>query len=263
MQTHLAGKIALVCAASKGLGKAAALSLAAEGARVAICARNADALEAAAADIRRTTDAEVAAIPADLTRAADIDRLIAAVVQRWGGIDVLVTNAGGPPPGLFETLSDEDWRAAFDLLLLSVVRLCRAAVPAMRRRGGGRIINITSISAKQPIDGLLLSNSLRPAVHGLSKTLAAELAGDNIQVNCVAPGYTRTERVTAVTEDSARRAGGTREDAEQRLVSDIPARRLGEPDELASLITFLASDRATYITGATIAVDGGYIRSLF
>ena len=263
METNLARKVALVCAASKGLGKAAALSLAAEGARVAICARHSGTLEAAAAEIRSATAAEVLPIAADISRSEDIDRLIEAVVRAWGGIDVLVTNTGGPPPGTFDGLSDEDWRAAFDLLLMSVVRLCRAAVPAMRRRGGGRIINITSISARQPIEGLMLSNSLRPAVHGFSKTLAGELAGENIQVNCVAPGYTRTERVIEVTDDAARRAGGTREEAEQRLVSGIPARRLGEPDELASLITFLASDRATYITGATIAVDGGYIRSLF
>jgi 3-oxoacyl-[acyl-carrier protein] reductase len=262
MQTHLAGKVALVCAASRGLGKAAALSLAAEGAKVAICARHADTLDAAAFDIRTSTGADVMPVPADLSQAAGIERLIEQVVAKWGGIDVLVTNAGGPPPGTSEVLSEEDWRSAFETLLMSVVRLCRGVVPVMRRRGGGRIINITSISAKQPIDRLMLSNSLRPAVHGFSKTLAGELAAENIQVNCVAPGYTRTERVVELTEEVARRSGGTREEAEQRLVADIPARRLGEPDELASLITFLASDRAKYITGATIAVDGGFIRGL-
>ena len=261
MQTGLAGKVALVCAASRGLGKAAARGLAAEGARVAMCARHMPTLQAAAAEIQAETGAEVLAIAADLSRRSDIVRLVDQTVQHFGGLDILVTNSGGPKAGLFSATTESDWRDAIDLVLLSTVLLCMEAVPHMRR-GGGRIINITSISAKQPIAGLMLSNALRPAVTGFSKTLANELARDGILVNCVAPGYTRTDRVIELAEATAAREGVLVEAVEKRTVQNIPLGRMAEPSEFADLVVFLASDRGRYITGTTIPVDGGYLRGL-
>jgi len=261
MQTGLAGKVALVCAASRGLGKAAARGLAAEGARVAMCARHMPTLQAAAAEIQAETGAEVLAIAADLSRRSDIVRLVDQTVQHFGGLDILVTNSGGPKAGLFSATTESDWRDAIDLVLLSTVLLCMEAVPYMRR-GGGRIINITSISAKQPIAGLMLSNALRPAVTGFSKTLANELARDGILVNCVAPGYTRTDRVIELAEATAAREGVAVEAVEKRTVQNIPLGRMAEPSEFADLVVFLASDRGRYITGTTIPVDGGYLRGL-
>jgi len=262
MDTGLKGKVALVCAASRGLGKATAMALAAEGARVAMCARHMPTLEAAAADIQAATGTEILAIAADVSRRADIVRLVEQTVQHFGGIDILVTNSGGPRAGLFSALSEKDWREAIDLLLMSTVLLCMEAVPHMRKRGGGRIINITSISVKQPVAGLILSNALRPAVVGISKTLANELARDRILVNCVAPGYTRTDRVVELAEATAQREGVAVDMVEHRTVSNIPLGRMGDPAELADLIVFLASRRASYITGQTIAVDGGYVKSI-
>jgi len=261
MQTGLTGKVALVCAASRGLGKAAARGLAAEGARVAMCARHMPTLQAAAAEIQAETGAEVLAIAADLSRRSDIARLVDQTVQYFGGLDILVTNSGGPKAGLFSATTESDWRDAIDLVLLSTVLLCMEAVPHMRR-GGGRIINITSISAKQPIAGLMLSNALRPAVTGFSKTLANELARDGILVNCVAPGYTRTGRVIELAEATAAREGVPVEAVEKRTVQNIPLGRMAEPSEFSDLVVFLASDRARYITGTTIPVDGGYLRGL-
>ncbi len=202
------------------------------------------------------------AIPADLTRRDDIARLVERTVHELGGLDILVTNAGGPTSGTFDTLTEADWHAAIDLTLLSVVRLCHAAVPHLRRRGGGRIINVTSVTVKEPIPGLLLSNSLRAAVTGFAKTLATELAADGILVNCLAPGYTRTDRVVTLNAAAAAREGVTPEDVEARLLAGIPLRRLGDPSEFGNAVAFLASARASYLTGATIQVDGGYVRGL-
>jgi 3-oxoacyl-[acyl-carrier protein] reductase len=256
-------RIALVCAASQGLGKAAARALARDGAAVAICSRRADAIEAAAVELRRETGAEVAAFAADLSREDDPARVVRQTVDRFGGLDVLVTNTGGPRSAPFDALTDRDWYDAVDSLLMSVVRLCRAAVPHMRTRGGGRIINITSVAVKQPVDGLMLSNAVRSAVVGLSKTLAGELARDRILVNCVAPGFTRTERVTELAEATAAREGIAAAAVEQRIVKQIPLGRLGEPGELGNLVAFLASDGGDYVTGTTIPVDGGFLRAVF
>jgi 3-oxoacyl-[acyl-carrier protein] reductase len=254
-------RVALVCAASKGLGRASAEALARDGLRVAICARGREALAATAAAIE-AAGGDVLALEADLRRADDVARVVEAAVARFGALDVLVTNTGGPPSGPFLSLDDRAWTEAIDSLLLSVVRLCRLAIPHMRARGGGRIIHVTSISVKQPIEGLVLSNALRSAVTSLAKTLSVELAADNILVNCVAPGYTRTDRVVELADQSAAREGTTRGAIEQRMLAKIPMGRMGEPKEFGDVVAFLASPAASYVTGVTIPVDGGWTRGL-
>lgn len=262
MDLGLTDKIALVAASSRGLGKAAALELTREGASVAICARNAGQLEAAAADIRQETGRSVLAVAADLTRATDILQLVTQVEEQLGGIHILVTNAGGPPGGSFEDFDDEAWQQAWRLTLMSTVRLIRAVLPGMKSRGWGRIINITSISVKQPLPDLLLSNAYRAAVVGTAKTLATDLAPLGITVNNVCPGWTLTDRVQELVGRQAEQAGRPYEEVLRETAADIPMGRMGRPEELAALIAFLASERAAYITGATIPVDGGTVRSL-
>jgi 3-oxoacyl-[acyl-carrier protein] reductase len=258
MDLGLSGKVGIVAAASKGLGKAVAMRFAQEGMKVAICARDASTLNATAQEIARRTGAEVLPIRADVTRYDEIKNLVAETVRRFGGLDVLVTNAGGPPPGNFFACDDSAWEQAFQLTLMSVVRLCREAIPHMQKRGGGRIINIASVSVKQPIDNLILSNSLRLAVVGLAKSLANELAPMKITVNTVCPGPTQTERMEQLF-----RAMGNVEEARRFWTKDIPMGRMGQPEELADLVAFLASENARYITGTVIQVDGGLVRSVF
>ena len=254
-------RVALVCAASKGLGRASAEALARDGIRVAICARGGPALTETAEAIR-AAGGTVIAIEADLRRADDITRVLETTVAEFGGLDILVTNTGGPPSGPFTSLDEAAWLDAIDSLLLSVVRLCRGAIPLLKARGGGRIVNVTSISVKEPIGGLVLSNSLRAAVTGLAKTLALELAPDNILVNCVAPGYTRTDRVVELSTAAASREGTTPEAIERRIVQKIPQGRMGRPGEFAAVVAFLASPAASYVNGVTIQVDGGWTGSL-
>jgi 3-oxoacyl-[acyl-carrier protein] reductase len=253
----LKDKVTLVTASSEGLGKATALGFAAEGARVAICARREETLRATAQEISAATGSAVLPIVADLTRAEDIERLLAATVAHYGGLQILVTNSGGPPPGYFADFSDADWLDAVNLTLMSAVRLIRAALPHLRQSGWGRIVNITSISVKQPVDNLLFSNSLRAAVVGLAKTLSRQIAAEGITVNNVCPTYILTERVQQLAELRAKEQGISVEEAIAQFSQDVPVGRIGRPEDLADLIVFLASERASYINGTTIQVDGG------
>ncbi len=262
MNLGLQGKVALVTAASRGLGRAVALELAREGARVAICARQEGPLEEAAAAIRRDTGAEVIAVPADVADPQGVERVVEATLFRFGQIDILVTNAGGPPPGRFLDFTPADWEAAVQLTLMSVVRLCYAVVPSMRARKSGSIVAMTSVSVKQPLPNLILSNSLRMAVVGMVKTLADELAPDGIRVNAVCPGWTKTERVEQLLRDRAARNGTSVEEEEAKITAAIPLGRMATPEEFARAVAFLASPAASYITGISLLVDGGLYRGV-
>jgi 3-oxoacyl-[acyl-carrier protein] reductase len=258
----LRGKVAFVGGSSQGLGRAIADELAGEGAAVVLCARNEARLRQAREDIIRRTGGPVSAIVADLSRAGEARRAVAQALVERGRIDILVTNAGGPPAGSFESLDLEAWHTAFQLTLMSAVELIGAVLPGMKDRGFGRILNITSIAVKQPVEGLVLSTSLRAGVTGMARTLANEVARHGITVNNLLPGYTRTERVEELAHMQSSRHGTTPEAVVAGWKAEIPAGRLGEPAELAALAAFLASERAGYITAQSIAVDGGWIKSV-
>lgn len=261
MDLGLTGRVVLVTAASQGIGRAAAEAFAREGARLAICARDEPALRALALTLAEETGAQVEALRGDLTVPADIRSVVQGAVDRFGTVDVLVNNAGGPRPGRSGEVDDDDWQRAFELTLMSAVRTTRAVLPYMRRQRWGRVINVSSYSVKQPIPDIMLSNSLRLGVAGWAKTLAAEVAADNVLVNTVCPGWTRTGRVSRMLES---RSGGTaagRDAAEAAIVEDIPLRRLASPAEIADVIVFLGSERASYVTGTLLPVDGGIVRS--
>ena len=262
MDLGLRGKIALVAASSKGLGRAVAEELAAEGAHLVMCARGKDTLEQTAESIRQKAAVKVIAVAADVSDPNDAARVVKAAFDEFGRVDILVTNSGGPPSAPFESLTPEMWDAAARLLLKSAVELTRAVLPGMKERRWGRILNVTSIAAKQPIEGLMLSNSLRAAVIGFARTLANEVAPFGITVNNLLPGYTRTDRVQELARAAGGKAGGSSTDILAKWEKEIPMGRLGEPREFAALAAFLASERASYITGSSIAVDGGWIRSL-
>jgi 3-oxoacyl-[acyl-carrier protein] reductase len=262
MDLGLRDRVAIVAASSQGLGKACAEELAREGARVLVCSRNRARLESVASEIQAASGTEVLPLAADLTDPEQIQHLVDGTLRHWGRIDVLVTNNGGPPAAYFDDLDDEAWLAAHQLTLMSTVRLIRAVLPTMRSQGWGRIVNITSVSVKQPLDNLLLSNVYRPGVVGLAKTLSAQVAGDGVTINNVAPGYTRTERVLALAEARAEEEGRTVEEILAEITVSYPMKRMGEPEEMAALVAFLASERASYITGATIQVDGGFVQGI-
>lgn len=262
MDLGLSGRVALVTAASKGLGRAVALALAQEGADVAICSRDEGQIREAAEEIREATGVRVLARVADVSRKEDIDALIAAVRTEYGRIDILVSNSGGPPPGRFLELDDEAWRKAVDLLLMSAVRLARGVLPGMQERGWGRILFITSGSVKQPIQNLILSNSIRAAVTGMAKTLAGEVGRHGITVNCLAPGRIDTERVRSLDENTAARTGRTPAEVRAALEAAIPLGRYGHVNEFGRVAAFLCSEAASYITGSTVVVDGGNINTL-
>lgn len=252
MNLQLTGKVALVTGASQGIGRAVAAGLAAEGVRVVLCARSESVLSKTVEAIR-LAGGEAFAAPGDVSSARGISDLLATTTRYHGAPVILVVNAGGPPAGPAATTSDEAWAKAFELTLLSAVRLSRATLPAMRAAGWGRIINITSLSVRQPVKNLALSNALRAAVTGFAKTLSTEVAAQGITVNNVAPGYTATERLNELFKDPA---------AKQALIDSVPAKRLGTPEEVAAAVILLASQQAAYLTGQTILVDGGVVGSL-
>ena len=260
MDFGVAGKSALVAASSKGLGKASALALAREGARVTICARTEADLAATADQISRETGGEALAVPADLSSAAGIHSVVAAAAGRFGGVDVLVNNSGGPARGHFADFTDDDWRRAFEVVTLNFVRFVREVVPHMRRQRWGRIVGIQSSSVKQPVEGIDLSNSLRPGIAGLVKSLTPDLAKDGITINLVLPGMFLTSRIIAGAGVSPEGDKALQEQLAP-VAAGIPVGRLGDPMELGSLVAFLASQQASYITGAVYQVDGGLIRS--
>lgn len=261
MHTGLKDKVALVAASSQGLGKVTALGLAREGAHVVICGRNQESLAAAKAEITGETGAEVLALVGDLLNPEDIAGIATKTRSHFGTVHVLVNNAGGPPPGRFDTLSDSDWQAAFDLTLMSAIRLTNAVIPMMQAQKWGRIINLSSVSVRQPIDELMLSNSLRLAALGWAKTLSNQLAGDNILVNTVCTGWARTLRTEKLLEARAAKAAISIAEAESQITRSIPLGRIARPEEIADLVIYLASDQASYVTGAAIPVDGGLGRS--
>ncbi|TAL40330.1 MAG: SDR family oxidoreductase [Chitinophagaceae bacterium] len=254
MELGLKNKVAFVAASSQGLGKAVALELAAEGAKVIICGRNKENLEKTKLEIEKLSGKEVLALAGDLSNAAERDSIIKSALQAYSTIDILVTNTGGPPAGKFEVLKQEDWDHAYKNLLTSVVGLINGFLPGMKQQRWGRIIAITSMAVKQPVNNLILSNSVRASVVGLMKSLANELAMYNITVNNVMPGYTETERLKELIENNPSFASAK---------TEIPLGRFGTPEEFAAAVTFLASERASYITGVSLAVDGGWIKGLF
>jgi len=255
------GKVALVSASSKGLGRAIAEELAAEGASLVMCARGVDTLRATADSIRKSTGVAVVEVAADVSEQSGVDLVARTALEKFGQVDILVTNSGGPPSGPFESFTAEAWESATRLLLFSAVSLARAVLPGMKERKWGRILNVTSIAVKQPIDGLMLSNSLRAAVTGFARTLANEVARFNITVNNIMPGYTRTDRVEQLARQSTEKTGVSISEALAKWEREIPMGRLGEPREFAALAAFLASERASYITGSSIAIDGGLVKA--
>jgi 3-oxoacyl-[acyl-carrier protein] reductase len=262
VELGLRGKSAIVAAASKGIGRAIAFGLAAEGVRLAICAREPGPLEKTAQEIADVTRSDVLAIPADVSRAEDIRRLVSMAAMAFGDLHILVNNVGGPPPGSFDEPTDAEWQGAIDLNLMSTVRLSRDVIPRMRRAGGGRIINVMSMSMREPVNGLILSDAVRGAVIGLAKTMANELARDRITVNTVCPGWILTDRFRALTKSPAANEGRSLEDFMKMQEAEIPLGRYGRPEEVVHLVVFLASEAAGYITGTTIQVDGGLMTGL-
>lgn len=256
----LKDRVVLVTAASQGLGYATALQLAREGAKVAICSRDEGRIQAAGQAIKAETGQSVISIAADVTQAADVQRLIAQVADSYGRLDVLITNTGGPPSAGFDAIDDTAWSKAIDGIIMSAVRLIREALPHLRRSDAGCILTITSTSVKQPIQNLVLSNSLRLAVIGLTKSLALELAGDGIRVNSILPGWTETERVQELLESRAERSGRSVEEEKQKQAAETPLGRMASPQEFADVATFLCSPRASYLTGVMLPVDGGALR---
>jgi len=262
MDLGLEGRVALVAASSKGLGRAVAEELAAEGVSLVLCARGEAGLRATADAIAKGYDVPVLAIPADVGKSGEADRVVREGIAKFGRIDILLTNSGGPPPGPFESLTQEAWDSATRLVLTSAVAFCQAVLPGMKQRRWGRILNVCSIAAKQPVDNLMLSNSIRAAVIGFARTLANEVASFGITVNNLLPGFTRTERMVELAEVTAKKEGITVQQALARYAAAVPLGRMAEPQEFAALAAFLASERAGYITGQSMAVDGGWIRSL-
>lgn len=261
MDLLLNGKTVLITAASMGIGRATAELFIKEGCKVAICSRSKENLLKAAQEIKSLYSVDPLWVVCDIDKVSDIENTIAVVRKNYGDIDILVNNCGGPIPGYFEDLSDSNWQDAFDQILMSAIRFTRLVLPGMKSKNWGRIINITSLSVKQPVDNLILSNSLRSAVTGWAKTLSNQVGKYNITVNNVAPGYTLTARLYELAVSRAKQSGDSHEHVLASMANEVPMKRLARPDEVGSLIVYLASEQAGFITGSTIAVDGGVIKS--
>jgi len=264
MDLGLRGKIALVTAASKGLGFATARTLVAEGAKVMICGRNQERLDEAVSKLQGEfgTEALVAALVADVSNEDDVSALVSATAATFGGLDILITNAGGPPSGTFDTIDLAQWRQAVDLTLMSAVYLVKEALPHLRQSDAPSILTVTSISVKQPIANLLLSNVIRPAVIGLTKALSQEHGPEGIRANSILPGWTATERVEYLLDSRASVNGTTVEEEASKIGVNVPLRRIGNPQEFANVATFLVSPAASYVNGTMIQVDGGFYNGL-
>ncbi len=263
MDLGLKDRVAIVAASSQGLGKAVAMGLAREGTNLALCARTAPNLHATADEIHKQTGAEVLEQSVDVTNYGQVKKFVEETVKRFGRVDICVTNAGGPPAKPFAATTVEDWQAGVNLNLMSTLYFAREVLPLMQKRKWGRLITITSASVKQPIDNLVLSNSVRAAVAGLVKTLSNEYAKDNVLVNNVCPGYTLTARLDELSSSLAATEGVDRRQIQERWAGQIPVRRLGRPEEFGDVVVFLASERASYITGVSIAVDGGFVKGIY
>jgi len=262
MDLGIKDRVAIVAASSKGLGRATALGLAREGVKLTICARDRNALLKTADDIVSETGAEVLPIVCDVSKTDEIKNLVQETVNKYSKVDILINNAGGPPTGNFQDFSLEDWQKAIELNLFSAITFGKEVVPFMKENKWGRIVNITSYAVKQPVDGLILSNTVRAGITGLAKTMSNELGKFNILVNNICPGRIFTDRITFLAKDRAEKTGKTFDEVIEQMGSDVPVGRIGKPEELANLAVFLSSERASYITGATIQVDGGLTKSL-
>ncbi len=262
MDLNIKDKVALITAASRGLGFAVAERLSQEGAIVSICGRSRERIDAAAETIRKKTNGDVAAFEADVTDHAAVKDMVQEIKRRFGSLDILVCNAGGPPPGMHHDFSIDDYRAALELNLLSTINLCYEALPFMKERRWGRIVAITSVAAKQPLDNLILSNTARAGVLGFIKTLSNQVASLGITANCVCPGYTKTERVEELAKKFVSDGKGSEDDFYDKLIVTIPAGRVGSPEEFAQTVAFLVSAGADYINGVALQIDGGFYRGI-
>ena len=265
MNLNLRDKNAMVCASSQGLGKAAALELAKEGANLAICSRDQKKINKVRDEILKQleNEVEILALKIDLGNSKEIKEFHQRATEHFDAVDILVNNNGGPPPSSFEKLTDADWEKAFNSTMMSCIRLSKLVIPKMKQKNWGRIINISSVSVKTPVTGLFLSNSLRMGVLGWAKALSDEIAPFGITVNTVCPGYTKTERVEAILDAQSKSSGLTKKDIEKSIAENIPMKRVGEAEDLAGLITFLASEKANYMTGLAVQVDGGSARTFY
>ena len=263
MDLSIKGKNAIVCASSQGLGKSAAVDLAKEGVNLAICSRNKDKINLVKEEIEQTSDVKVVAIEADLSSEKDISALFQEAKKELKTIDILINNNGGPPPSTFEELTDEDWQKTFNSTMMSAIRLSKLVLPDMKKNKWGRIINISSVSVKTPVNGLFLSNSIRMGVLGWAKALSDEVAPHGITVNSVCPGTTKTERIEQILNAQSESSGKDKLEIEEAMANSIPMLRIGEASDLSALIAFLASEKASYMTGLAVQVDGGSARTFY